>query len=80
MGEAAPILLVSSALYVSSVPSSLMSRYTIMPLQIYQWADDHNRDFYSLAATGIIALLVVLLVFNSIAVFVRQRTQKNLQS
>ncbi len=80
MGEAAPILLVSSALYVSSVPSSLMSRYTIMPLQIYQWADDHNRDFYSLAATGIIALLVVLLIFNSIAVFVRQRTQKNLQS
>ena len=41
-------------------------------LQIYQWADDHNRDFYSLAATGIIVLLVVLLIFNSIAVFVRQ--------
>ena len=79
MGEAAPILLVSSALYVSNVPSSLMSRYTIMPLQIYQWADDHNRDFYSLAATGIIVLLVVLLIFNSIAVFVRQRSQKKIR-
>lgn len=78
MGEAAPILLVSSALYVSSVPSSLMSRYTIMPLQIYQWADDHNREFYSLAATGIIVLLMVLLTFNAVAVFVRQRAQKSL--
>ena len=56
-----------------------MSRYTIMPLQIYQWADDHNRDFYSLAATGIIVLLVVLLIFNSIAVFVRQRSQKKIR-
>ena len=78
MGEAAPILLVSSALYVSSVPSSLMSRYTIMPLQIYQWADDHNREFYSLAATGIIVLLAVLLSFNAVAVIVRQRAQRSL--
>ena len=78
MGEAAPILLVSGVIFLSSIPSGLMSSYSIMPLQIYHWADHHEPAFARLAATGIIVLLVVLSTFNLTAVLVRQYTQRNL--
>lgn len=78
MGEAAPILVVSGAAYVTMLPQNLMDDYTIMPLQIFQWADHHQPGFYDLAASGIIVLLVVLLVFNGVAVYIRQRSQKSL--
>jgi phosphate transport system permease protein len=78
IGEAAPILLVSGVLYLSSVPKGLMSEYTVMPLQIFQWADDHEREFADLAASGIIVLLVLLTLMNLSAVLVRQRAQRRL--
>jgi phosphate transport system permease protein len=49
-----------------------------MPLQIYDWAGRPNAEFRNLAAAGIIILLAVLLVFNAIAVWVRQKVQKPL--
>lgn len=78
LGEAAPIVLVSGAGFLSMIPSGLMSPYTVMPLQIYHWADHHDAAFFDLAASGIIVLLAVLLVFNIAAVIVRQYAQKQL--
>lgn len=78
IGEAAPILMIAGVVYVSSAPKNLMDQFTVMPLQIYNWASDSHREFHDLAATGIIVLLVVLLFFNSIAVVIRQKFQKNL--
>lgn len=79
IGEAAPIIMVSGALKISETPSGLMSPYTVMPLQIYYWADQPNPAFFELAATGILVLLSVLFVFNLAAVIVRQYAQRQLQ-
>lgn len=78
IGEAAPLLLVSSIIVISTAPSNLMSEFTAMPLQIYNWAKDPNQDFHPLASAGIIVLLGVLLLFNAIAVFIRHKFQKPL--
>ncbi len=77
IGEAAPILIIAGIVYIASAPAHLMDDYSVMPLQIYNWAQRPQKDFHALAATGIIILLVILLSFNAVAVLVRQRLQKS---
>ena len=76
IGEAAPVLIIAGIVYIASAPGHLMDDYSVLPLQIYNWAQRPQKDFHALAASGIIVLLVILLSFNAVAVYVRQRLQK----
>lgn len=78
IGEAAPILMIAGIVYISSTPEHLMDDFTVMPLQIYNWAQRPQEEFHQVAAAGIIVLLAVLLAFNAVAVFLRQRLEKPL--
>jgi phosphate transport system permease protein len=77
IGEAAPVLILAGIVYIASAPGHLMDDYSVMPLQIYNWAQRPQKEFHALAASGIIILLVILLSFNAVAVLVRQRLQKS---
>jgi phosphate transport system permease protein len=79
IGEAAPILVLGVALFITDVPQSLMDAFTVLPMQIYNWTSRPQEEFRALAATGIIVLLVVLLAFNAIAVLIRQKFSRPLQ-
>ena len=78
IGETAPLLVVGAAAYVSFSPSGLTSRYTVLPVQIYEWARRPQQDFQDLAAAAIIVLLALLLVLNATAIILRQRFSKRL--
>ena len=78
IGETAPILVAGAAVIHFSSPDSLMDQYTAMPAVIYNWADQPNQEFQSVAASGILVLLVVLLVFNSAAILIRAQAQRRL--
>jgi phosphate transport system permease protein len=78
IGEAAPILMIAGIVYITNTPRNMMDDFTTMPLQIYEWAQRPKEVFHWLAASGIIVLLLVLLVFNAAAVFIRQTYQKPL--
>jgi len=56
-----------------------MSDFTVLPLQIYNWAGRPQEEFHRIAAGAIIVQLAVLLLFNSVAVLIRQKFQKPLQ-
>ena len=73
IGEAAPILVIGGILFIRFRPLNLMDDFTAMPLQIYDWAGRPQEEFHAVAAAGIIVLLGVLLAFNAVAVFIRQR-------
>ncbi|MHC5023028.1 MAG: PstA family ABC transporter permease [Planctomycetota bacterium] len=79
IGEAAPILVIAGIVFIRFTPQNLMDEFTAMPLQIYDWAGRPQEAFHSVAATGIIVLLSVLLTFNAAAVFIRQKFRKPLQ-
>ncbi len=79
IGESAPLLVLGGALFVSGAPDNLMSDFAILPLQIYNWASRPQESFHAIAASAIIVQLVALLLFNGIAVFIRQKLQKPLQ-
>ncbi len=79
IGEAAPILVIAGIVYITFTPEHLMDDFTAMPLQIYDWAGRPQEEFHKVAATGIIVLLSVLLSMNTLAVYTRQKFQKQLQ-
>ena len=74
VGEAAPILVISGLVYVTFVPGPL-DRFTVLPLQIFTWVGRPQDEFRSLAAAGIIVLLVILMSMNAAAVLIRNKYQ-----
>lgn len=75
VGESAPILVISALIFLTYVPTSPFDRFTVLPLQIFSWASQPQHEFRSIASAGIIVLLIVLLSMNSIAIYIRSRTQ-----
>ncbi len=78
IGETAPILIIAGIVYITRSPQNLMDDFTVMPLQVYNWIQRPQTEFHGLAAGAIILLLVILLSFNALAVYIRQRLQKPL--
>ena len=78
IGETAPILMIAGIVYIIKPPQHLMDEFTVMPLQIYDWIGRPQEDFHHIAAAGIIVLLMILLSFNAVAVFIRQKMSKPL--
>jgi len=76
IGETAPLIMIGAFAYVAFVPSGPMDKFTVLPIQIYNWASRPQEDFKALAAAGIIVLLAVLLSMNAAAVIIRQRFQR----
>jgi phosphate transport system permease protein len=76
IGETAPLIVVGAAVYISYLPEGLQSRFSAMPIQIYNWIARPQVEFHSIAASGIILLMTVLLLMNAIAIYLRNRFQK----
>ena len=76
VGETAPVIAISALVYLRFVPDGPLSRFTVLPIQIYNWVARPQEDFRGLAAAGIIVLLTLLLSMNSIAIFLRNKYQR----
>jgi phosphate transport system permease protein len=76
IGETAPLLVIGAAASPRFNPDGLLSDFTALPIQIFVWVQDPNREFVSLAAAAIVVLMVVLLLMNSIAIFLRNRYEQ----
>lgn len=73
IGETAPLVVVGASTAISFDPSSPFSKFTTLPIQIYQWTSRPQAEFRSLAAAAILVLLVLLLSLNASAVLLRNR-------
>ncbi|WP_028783221.1 phosphate ABC transporter permease PstA [Thalassobacillus devorans] len=76
IGETAPLIIVGAATALYTLPDSLLSKYTVMPIQIFNWTGRPQEEWQFVAAAGILVLLIVLLFMNAIAVFIRNKFQK----
>jgi len=73
IGETAPLVVVGASTAISFDPNSPFSKFTTLPIQIYQWTSRPQDEFRSLAAASILVLLVLLLSLNASAVLLRNR-------
>ncbi|MCS7094430.1 MAG: phosphate ABC transporter permease PstA [Thaumarchaeota archaeon] len=80
IGEAAPILVISGLLFIREDPTSLFDRFTVMPLQLFNWISRPQPAFRELSAAGIIVLLLILLALNSLVIYMRYRLYRRLEA
>lgn len=73
IGETAPLVVVGASTAISFDPNSPFSKFTTLPIQIYQWTSRPQDEFRSLAAASIIVLLIMLLSLNASAILLRNR-------
>ncbi|MCS7207774.1 MAG: phosphate ABC transporter permease PstA [Dehalococcoidia bacterium] len=76
IGEAAPLIIIGALTFVAFVPKTPMDPFTVLPIQIFNWTTRPQEGFRLIAAAGIIVLLAVLLLMNSIAIWLRNRYQR----
>lgn len=75
-GEAAPLLLLGAMVFVSFDPNGILSGYTTMPIQIFNWTGRPQAEFHDLAAAASLLLLVILISMNGLAIVIRNKFQR----
>ncbi|HEX6221313.1 MAG TPA: phosphate ABC transporter permease PstA [Acidimicrobiia bacterium] len=73
VGETAPLIMVGAASFITTDPGGPFSKFTALPIQIFQWTSFPQQEFHNLAAAASIALLLLLLTLNAVAVILRNR-------
>jgi phosphate transport system permease protein len=76
IGETAPLIVVGASTFIVSDPSGPFSKFTALPIQIYNWTSQPQETFRDIAAAAIIVLLTLLLSLNAIAVLLRNRFRR----
>jgi phosphate transport system permease protein len=76
IGETAPLVVVGAATYITYDPSGLFSKFTTLPIQIYQWTSRPQAEFRNLAAAAILTLLGMLLSLNALAIVLRNHFRR----
>ncbi|MHA7263764.1 phosphate ABC transporter permease PstA [Arthrobacter sp. TMN-37] len=74
-GEAAPLLVLGALVFVSFDPNGILSGFTTMPIQIFNWTGRPQAGFQELAAAASILLLALLVLMNGLAIYIRNRFQ-----
>ncbi len=73
IGETAPLVVVGASAFVALNPSGPFSKFTTLPIQIYQWTTRPQDQYRNLAAAASLMLLALLLSLNAIAILLRNR-------
>lgn len=76
IGEAAPLILIGATTFITFNPDGLLSRYTVMPVQIFNFATQSREAFVPLTYASILLLIIILVAMNGVAIFLRNRFQR----
>lgn len=76
IGETAPLITLGALTYVAFLPDGLMSPFTVLPIQAFNWISRPQAEFHENAAGAIVVLLFILLTMNVVAVLLRTRFEK----
>ncbi|MGF1604473.1 MAG: phosphate ABC transporter permease PstA [Thermosynechococcaceae cyanobacterium] len=81
IGETAPLITIGALTFIAFLPplndpiAALQTPFTALPIQIFNWVSRPQADFQANAAAGIIILMIVLLLMNATAIYLRNRFQ-----
>ncbi len=79
IGETAPLIVIGAMLYITTVPSSPMDDFSVLPIQIFNWLSRPQKGFIINATAAIIVLLAITFILNGIAISLRNRWQKKVK-
>ncbi len=73
IGETAPLVLVGASTFLTKDPTGIFSKFTTLPIQIYQWTARPQAEFRNIAAAAIVVLMVLLMSLNATAILLRNK-------
>lgn len=76
LGETAPLLMIGMVAFIVDVPTGVLDPATVLPVQIYLWADSAERAFVERTSAAIMVLLAFLVIMNAAAVILRKRFER----
>lgn len=76
LGESAPLLMIGMVAFIVDIPKNLMDPATVLPVQIYLWADLPERAFVERTSAAIMVLLAFMIVMNGLAIILRKRFER----
>ena len=76
LGETAPLLMIGMRAFIAVPPSGIADPSSVLPVQIFLWSDEVNRDFVEKTSAAIIVLLVFMLMMNGLAIYLRNRFER----
>lgn len=76
LGESAPLLMIGMVAFIVDIPGSALDPSTVLPVQIFLWADSPERAFVERTSAAIIVLLAFLVIMNTLAVLLRKRFER----
>ncbi|MGE0864984.1 MAG: phosphate ABC transporter permease PstA [Vicinamibacterales bacterium] len=76
IGETAPLITIGALTYIPFAPDGVWSKFTVLPIQVFNWVSRPQAEFKANAAAAILVLMVLLLSMNAIAIVVRDRQQR----
>jgi phosphate transport system permease protein len=76
LGETAPLLMIGMVAFIVDVPNSIVDPGTVLPVQIFMWADFAERMFIQKTSAAIIVLLGFLISMNALAVYLRKKLER----
>jgi phosphate transport system permease protein len=76
LGESAPLLMIGMIAFIVDVPQGFLDPATVLPVQIYLWADSPERAFLERTSAGIMVLLAFLILMNLLAIFLRRKFER----
>ena len=76
MGESAAVLMIGMVAFIVDVPTSITDSSTVLPVQIFLWADAPERGFVERTSAGIMVMLVFLVLMNAAAVVIRRKFER----
>jgi len=75
-GETAPLLMIGMMAFIVDVPSKITDKATVLPAQIYMWANNPERSFEYLTSAAILILLLILIIMNLLAILLRRKYER----
>ncbi len=79
IGEAAPLVVIGAATFVTSLPQPLQGGFTVLPILTFSWAQRAQADFQGIAGATIIVILVLIFILNLLALIIRARLSRHIQ-
>jgi phosphate transport system permease protein len=76
LGETAPLLMIGMVAFIVDIPSGPFDPSTVLPVQVYLWADSPERAFVERTSAAIMVLLGFLIAMNTLAVIMRKRFER----
>lgn len=76
LGETAPLLMIGMVAFIVDIPGGITDPATVLPVQIFLWADSPERAFVERTSAAIMVLLAFLILMNSFAVWLRKRLER----